>query len=219
MSEAAESRHLTQNQQERRDRILAAARELVAEFGYEGMIVRDVADRANVSPTTVYNLYNTKNELLLAALRGKMAASWNRPIHDYEGTGYEYLLQMMEGSVIQTRESPAYANAITCALMGASSNDPLVEVLMLDLRLRLVDILSLMVDNGELLPDTDLKAIGTALISAFWSSYLLMSKDLLDVDELERQLTRGYLSVLIPVARGKAKRDLTARYQRLEQTR
>jgi len=217
MSEATETRPLTQNQRERRDRILVAARELVAEFGYEGMIVRDVAVRANVSPTTVYNLYNTKNELLLAALRDRMAASWSHPIREYEGTGCEYLLQMMEGSIAQTRESPAYAKAITCALMRASANDPLVEVLLLDLRLRLVGILFVMVDNGELLPDTDLKAIATALVSAFWSGYLLLSKDLLNVDELERQLTRGYLSILIPVARGKAKRDLGARYQRLEQ--
>ena len=53
MSATASARTLTPNQQERRRRILGAARGLVAKNGYDGMIMRDVAMRAKVSPTTL----------------------------------------------------------------------------------------------------------------------------------------------------------------------
>ena len=69
MPGASSQRKLTPNQQARRSRILTAAQALLGEHGYDGMIMRDVAARAGVSPTTLYNLYNTKDELLLEALR------------------------------------------------------------------------------------------------------------------------------------------------------
>ena len=58
-------KELTPRQESRRHRILLVAREMVADHGYEGMVMSEVAERADVSPTTLYNLYNTKDELLL----------------------------------------------------------------------------------------------------------------------------------------------------------
>ena len=55
---------LTPRQEDRRDRILGVARQMVADYGYGGMVMSEVAERAEVSPTTLYNLYNTKDELL-----------------------------------------------------------------------------------------------------------------------------------------------------------
>ena len=63
---------LTPRQQERRARILQTARELINEAGYAGMTTRELATRAKVSATTFFNLYNTKEELLLAALRNQL---------------------------------------------------------------------------------------------------------------------------------------------------
>ena len=61
-------KELTPRQESRRHRILKVTREMVADHGYEGMVMSEVAERADVSPTTLYNLYNTKDELLLEAL-------------------------------------------------------------------------------------------------------------------------------------------------------
>ena len=59
---------LTARQEVRREKILSAARKLVASQGYDGMVMSDLAESAEVSPTTLYNLFNTKDELLLEAL-------------------------------------------------------------------------------------------------------------------------------------------------------
>ena len=73
------ARGLTPRQEGRRHRILSAARDMLSEYGYEGTVMSKVAQRAGVSPTTLYNLYNTKDELLLEALR-ELAASFDSEI-------------------------------------------------------------------------------------------------------------------------------------------
>ena len=196
----SEARALTENQRNRRERILDAARELVAEHGYDGMIVRDVAIRAGVSPTTVYNLYNTKNELLLSALREKMAEGWDQPLEASGESGTTYLMNVLTTSVAQAREEPAYARAITDALMRAAPDDALVDVLIHALRSGLAGILKVMRERGELHDKTQIDPLSAALIGSFWSGYLLFSKALLDVDQLEAHLQSGFIALLLPAS-------------------
>ena len=49
--------------------IIGATLELIAESGFEGLRVSDVADRARVSKATMYRRWPTKHDLVLAALR------------------------------------------------------------------------------------------------------------------------------------------------------
>lgn len=51
---------------QRKAAIEKAARELVAEKGFELTRIEEIAERALVSPATVYNYYGNKGELLLA---------------------------------------------------------------------------------------------------------------------------------------------------------
>lgn len=52
-----------------RDAILAAARALFAESGYERASIRAIARRAGVDPALVHHYFGTKDELLGAAVR------------------------------------------------------------------------------------------------------------------------------------------------------
>lgn len=209
------TRTLTPNQRRRRQRILAATRELVGELGYDGTIMRDVAVRAKVSPTTLYNLYNTKDELLLAALREEVTRSMQHAIEQTDGPGYERLLRHLHHVASQTREAPEFVEAITRALLQAKAGDPLVEFLLHRTRDSVHESLAAMAQREELKPGTDTDAAATALGGAFWASFLLWNKGMIKLDALEAFLSRYYLSVLIPIARGKAKADLEARYEAL----
>ncbi len=53
---------------ERRARIQKAARRLVGERGYEGLTMRDLARAARVSVPTLYNLFGSKDAILVAEL-------------------------------------------------------------------------------------------------------------------------------------------------------
>ena len=59
---------VTEQKLERRERILASARELIAERGYEGLTMRDLAAHCRVSVPTLYNQFGSKDSLLAAAV-------------------------------------------------------------------------------------------------------------------------------------------------------
>ena len=198
MNATAAARALTPNQQDRRRRILNAARELVARHGYEGMIMRDVATAAKVSPTTLYNLYNTKDELLLEALRESVAEGWNRTAETHHDLGFDRLLGQMHSSVQQTREEPAYAKAITQALLRANEGDQIVGVLIGGTTRAVVVSLEAMLENGELDPEINLIELAEAMVAAFWAQYMMWSKGQYDLVRLERELKRNYLALLQP---------------------
>lgn len=54
---------------ERRARIQKAARELVAKRGYDGLTMRDLAEAAHVAVPTLYNLFGSKDSILVAELQ------------------------------------------------------------------------------------------------------------------------------------------------------
>jgi AcrR family transcriptional regulator len=53
---------------ERRERIGKAARQLVVERGYEGLTMRELAQKARVAVPTLYNLFGSKDAILVAEL-------------------------------------------------------------------------------------------------------------------------------------------------------
>jgi AcrR family transcriptional regulator len=59
---------LEEHKSERRKRIQRAARKLVIECGYEGLTMRDLAEAARVSVPTLYNLFGSKDAILVAEL-------------------------------------------------------------------------------------------------------------------------------------------------------
>ena len=215
MTEIARSRPLTPNQQDRRDRILSATRELVAQQGYDGMIMRDVATLANVSPTTLYNLYNTKDELLLAALRDKLTENLRVAPPDSFTPSYDYFAAQLRNSVRQTHESPAYAHAITQALMRATPGDPMVEYLIHNVKHGLLQGLEVMATRSELHKNAGLDAVANSMTGAFWGAHLMLSKHELDLADLENALNRSFISLLLPVCRPKTRKYLETRYAEL----
>jgi len=59
---------IAEHKAERRARILAAARQLIAERGFEGLTMRELARAGRVSVPTVYNLLGGKHAVLMAEL-------------------------------------------------------------------------------------------------------------------------------------------------------
>jgi AcrR family transcriptional regulator len=64
---------LAQQMAERRERILAAAREIIGKRGYEALTMRDLARASRVTVPTVYNLIGSKEQVLFAAIEEQTA--------------------------------------------------------------------------------------------------------------------------------------------------
>jgi len=57
-----------------RDRVLAAATAVFAARGYRGASTQRIAERAGVNQATVFRIFNSKRELYLKVLEGKLGA-------------------------------------------------------------------------------------------------------------------------------------------------
>ena len=79
--------------QDKRERIMAAARELFAEHGVGGVTTQQVADRADVAIGTLFLYAATKAELLIMVQNQKFAAAIDTGLADAADTGRRGLLE------------------------------------------------------------------------------------------------------------------------------
>ena len=205
----SKTKSLTPRQEDRRHRILMVARQMVADYGYGGMVMSEVAERAEVSPTTLYNLYNTKDELLLEALRDVMVISYQRVGEMSElGPGWRYLLNVMEYGASLRASEPAYAEAITDALLRAVQGDALTELLLHAVRQDFLFSLTKMAEQGELKKEVDVEHLATILLGNYWSTFMMINKGLEVISRMRIGLLVNVLSVLIASSQGAAKEEM-----------
>jgi len=205
----SKTKSLTPRQEDRRHRILMVARQMVADYGYGGMVMSEVAERAEVSPTTLYNLYNTKDELLLEALRELMVISYQRVGEMSElGPGWRYLLNVMEYGASLRVSEPAYAEAITDALLRAVQGDALTELLLHAVRRDFLFSLTKMAEQGELKEEVDVEHLATILLGNYWSTFMMINKGLEVISRMRIGLLVNVLSVLIASSQGAAREEM-----------
>ena len=123
-SVVAKVRGITQRQQERRDRILECTRQQVARLGYGGVNMRDLAIAADVSTATLYNLYNGKDELILAAVQ-ELLRDISVSI-EYQRTVLDHLMARYGVTADVIVENPRYADAMGRMLLVAEPSAPIV---------------------------------------------------------------------------------------------
>lgn len=204
----AKRKTLTPKQEDRRHRILSAARDMVADHGYEGMVMSQVAERAGVSPTTLYNLYNTKDQLVMESLRELLMDNARHVAAVSESPGWHYLYQTVLSGANMATDSPAYAEAILVALQRAKAGDELVKLLLEDGGANMQSSLDAMQDNGELQKNVDTQELAFALNGAYWSTFFMWNKGVIKLQKLKRALLTTFLSLLIPSALGHSRNDL-----------
>ncbi len=209
---------LTPRQESRRHRILLVAREMVADHGYDGMVMSEVAERSGVSPTTLYNLYNTKDELLLEALRELIVISYQRvgQISDI-GPGWKYVLNVMEGAAALRSAEPAYAEAITDALFRAVQGDALTELLLNTVRQDFFHSLTKMAEEDQLKEGVDTEHLATILLGNYWATFMMINKGMEVISGMRLSLLVNMLSVLIASSQGAAREEMETILEKVRQ--
>lgn len=214
----SKAKALTPRQESRRHRILLVAREMVADHGYDGMVMSEVAERSGVSPTTLYNLYNTKDELLLEALRELIVISYQRvgQISDI-GPGWKYLLNVMEGAAALRSAEPAYAEAITDALFRAVQGDALTELLLNTVRQDFFHSLTKMAEEDQLKEGVDTEHLATILLGNYWATFMMINKGMEVISGMRLSLLVNMLSVLIASSQGAAREEMETILEKVRQ--
>lgn len=95
----------------RRQRILEEARRLIASDGFEGLTMRELAQAAEVTVPTVYNLIGNKESVLLAAVE-EQTEGFTSALDQVRGD----LIAVVEATVQQLIRRPRYYRALLLAL-------------------------------------------------------------------------------------------------------
>jgi AcrR family transcriptional regulator len=110
---------------ERRTRIIAAARELVVKHGYEGLTMRDLADKARVSVPTLYNLFGSKDAILVAELERTAVVIASRiRLHEKESF-FSRGMAAFEAGMDLIEEQPEFFRAVMRMFLTSPETAPM----------------------------------------------------------------------------------------------
>ena len=112
---------LAQQMEERRERILAAARETIGERGYAALTMRDLARASRVTVPTIYNLVGGKEDVLLAAVADqteRFVAAIDQVDAD---TAAGRLARVIDASGRELLRAPRYYRALVPLLFGSQT--------------------------------------------------------------------------------------------------
>lgn len=112
---------LTPKQEERRQRVIRAARKLAASGGYDAVQMRDVATEADVALGTIYRYFSSKDALLAAAM-----AEWTAELETRlartppaESSPADRLVDVLRRATESMERQPRLSAALVRALSSA----------------------------------------------------------------------------------------------------
>jgi AcrR family transcriptional regulator len=195
-------------QQERQQRILTVVREQITAAGYDGINVRDVAAASGVALKTLYNLYGSKDELMLAAVAELLSDVQQLEHVAGAEPGIPRYLAHTEAVARQIVATPAYADTVARSLFQAGRDHRLVDVLLGNSVRLLKENLQQALTQGELIENLEMEATARILAGHQWSVVLLWNKGLIALDAVPGAILRSSLLSLIPLCRGERRAQL-----------
>ncbi|MEM7218584.1 MAG: TetR/AcrR family transcriptional regulator [Pseudomonadota bacterium] len=204
-------KYASPRQLRRQSGILAAARDMLDEVGYAGMTMRDLAKRANVAQGTLYNLYENKDALILAAVVELLDRLAAEALRRRPRPGIDAILNMIVVTSEQIVRTPRYAEAMARCLGNASPGDPLIEQLYRRTEPLVAEQLAIARDNGELRPEIDLDAVCTHLVAQGWGVIWAWVFGAIPLEAIIDERIRSYVLTLSGITVGEAQASLRRR--------
>jgi AcrR family transcriptional regulator len=195
---------VTRQREERRQRILDVARLLIADRGYEGVTMRELAEKSLVSVPTLYNLFGGKNELLFAAVESYFERLlWGGRRAGTE-EGLSKLLSLIETVSRETVRHAAYMRALMGFFGGPGASAGLLELVSSELTSQIMEALEQMQSQRQLAAWVNPRALSERLTGQLTIVTFEWSQRLLSDAGLRGAMLYGTGALLLGLARGKA---------------
>jgi AcrR family transcriptional regulator len=204
---------LEEHKAERRARIIRAARELVSKHGYEGLTMRDLADAARVSVPTLYNLFGSKDAILVAGLGDTAVVIASRMLQG--GSFFVRAMAAFEGVMDSVLEQPAFFRAVMTMFLTSPESG--------DMRRRSEDgFIAIMTANLVAAQKADqvVEWVEPALVARhmygqYSSCFMAWAIDELDDDRFRAAAMSGICHLLVGITRGPFHAETEARLKKL----
>ncbi|HWB68228.1 MAG TPA: helix-turn-helix domain-containing protein [Mycobacteriales bacterium] len=98
----------------------------IAETGFEGLTLRNVARRAGVSPATAYSYFSSKNHLLAEVFWRRLSALEPPPV-DRRRSVSERVGETVRGMALLVADEPELAAGITTAMLAHDADVKLLR--------------------------------------------------------------------------------------------
>jgi AcrR family transcriptional regulator len=191
-------------QKERRREILAAAVAEMQEHGLSSVTMNNIAQSSNVSTKTLYNLYGSRNLLLLEAtsvlLEDLEESKWVQSVEP----GIPRLLAYTERAM-RVFDYGEFTRPIFNILLSAEPGHAVAKSQLGRMQRIAYSALCIAADKGELLPDINLHELSHILAANQWGVALLWEKGMISLEQLKRQTTLSHYLTLAPACRGERK--------------
>ena len=201
---------VAKQREERKRRILDVARKLIAEKGYDGVTMRELADLSLVSVPTLYNLFGGKNELLFAAVESYFADLLGNTALANAGDGLDRILFLTKMLGKETPRHAQHARSLMGFFGNISDAGGIHELVAHQLTAQLRDALDEMQQKRQLAAWVEAAPLAERLASQLSITMFEWARQQLTDDGLLGAMLYGTSVTLLGLARGKASTKLEA---------
>jgi len=199
---------VTEQKLERRERMLDAVREGIAEIGWSRLTVRDLAQRCRVSIPTLYNQFGGRDGVLAAAVEGHFREVLQRVTHEGGPRGWRRLVVLASRCAENMTRQSAYHRSLVGAFATARETGPVQLALVRDLTAAFAAELAVMREEGQLADWVDLGLLAAGATAACVTASARWAAGDLSDSGLRAAMPHALSLLVLGVALGPARRGL-----------
>ena len=195
-------------QVERRERILDETLELLGLVAPQDISMYQIAEASGVSTKTLYNLFQSRNGLLLAA--GARTREGNESYGEVLSAraGIPRIIALTQRAMDTFGESPAFMESAVSLVLGITAEEEAEYQRVGRTQEWFYEQLLVAKSEGDLLPTTDCLQLSQLMAASQWGCTLLWQKKLISLEELREQTLLKHCLDLIPYCTAAQKRSL-----------
>jgi len=197
---------------ERRERILASAREMVGARGYESLTMRDLARSARVTVPTIYNLIGGKQAVLFAAVE-EQTARFLAAIENDGGSSESRVLTVVDSCTREMLRMPRYYRTLLGILLQSEAARAMRDLVDRALYGEFETALAQMRAAAELTDWVEPSMLARSLAAQLQYTSLRWAGGELGSEQLPDAAIYGVGLMLLGVATGDSRRELASRVE------
>ena len=188
-------------QAERRKRILRETLKLLASESPSDISMAQIAELSDVSTKTLYNLFKSRNGLLLAAAAQTRADTQNSANVMSAPAGISRILELTRRTMDTFEKSPEFMESAMSVVVGISAEDEAEHHRIGITQKWFHEALLVAESEDQLLPQTDCVQLSQLLAASQWGATLMWQKGLISLETLRRQAIIKHCLDLMPFCR------------------